>query len=155
MLKNKVLTIDNLQKRGWVMVNMCIMCRAHEESVFQLFDECSFFRQSLYSAFQALSQYKQFIAITEAPDRLYLWTQSSHIPIWIRKIILLASFIIWRERCLRIFTGHCKTVQDWNRNTFLPSDWRLLDHKIAANSILFQINFSISLYAHCWWASIF
>jgi zinc-binding in reverse transcriptase len=47
MLKNKILTIDNLQKKGWTMINMCTLCRMNEELVPHLFDGCFFFRESL------------------------------------------------------------------------------------------------------------
>ena len=29
----KVLTLDQVQKRGWALVNRCCLCQAHEESI--------------------------------------------------------------------------------------------------------------------------
>ncbi|CAN0887989.1 hypothetical protein LINGRAHAP2_LOCUS15726 [Linum grandiflorum] len=38
----KIATIDNLQKRGFQMVNMCVLCRKETESVDHLFIHCEF-----------------------------------------------------------------------------------------------------------------
>lgn len=42
MYLNKILTVDNLRRRGWCIVNWCIMCKANLESTKHLFNECPF-----------------------------------------------------------------------------------------------------------------
>ena len=36
----KILTIDNLKKRGFYITNRCCLCKEKEESISQLFIEC-------------------------------------------------------------------------------------------------------------------
>ena len=44
VLKNKVLTWDNLQKRGKIGPVICPLCRAGEETVLHLFSRCMFWK---------------------------------------------------------------------------------------------------------------
>jgi len=44
MLKNKILTLDNLTRRGWHMVNRCIMCKEQAESVRHMMQHCKFMK---------------------------------------------------------------------------------------------------------------
>ena len=41
-LNNKILTWDNLQKRGWNGPNWCALCNSNEENVSHLFNFCSY-----------------------------------------------------------------------------------------------------------------
>ncbi|XP_058078534.1 uncharacterized protein LOC131226828 [Magnolia sinica] len=43
--KRKVLTVDNLRKRGMIITNICLCCMSHEETVDHLFIHCSFFHK--------------------------------------------------------------------------------------------------------------
>ena len=45
MLQNRILTVDNLIKRGQKIPNRCILCKNHCESVDHLFLHCDFTRQ--------------------------------------------------------------------------------------------------------------
>lgn len=42
MLRNKILTMDNLIKRGWQTPNRCILCKQAAESVQHLFATCPY-----------------------------------------------------------------------------------------------------------------
>jgi zinc-binding in reverse transcriptase len=44
MLLNIILITDSLKKRGWVLPNICVMCRADEESVHHLLNSCVYIR---------------------------------------------------------------------------------------------------------------
>ena len=37
---NKILTLDNIQKRGWAVANMCFLCEKEEESADHLLIHC-------------------------------------------------------------------------------------------------------------------
>ncbi|CAL1402815.1 unnamed protein product [Linum trigynum] len=41
---NKVLTLDNLKKRGWCLANKCVLCMKDEESVHHMLVECEYVR---------------------------------------------------------------------------------------------------------------
>jgi zinc-binding in reverse transcriptase len=45
MLHNKILTLNNLIRKGWQMSNICHMYRNQEERVNHLFHECHFATQ--------------------------------------------------------------------------------------------------------------
>jgi zinc-binding in reverse transcriptase len=45
MLRNKLLTIDNLIARDWVITSICYLCRQHQESAKHIFTECLCARQ--------------------------------------------------------------------------------------------------------------
>jgi hypothetical protein len=40
MIQNKILTIDNLKKKGMILVNKCVMCKRENETVKHLFSRC-------------------------------------------------------------------------------------------------------------------
>jgi zinc-binding in reverse transcriptase len=42
MLKNKLLTIDNLMRWDWTLLNMCYLCRLNQETTYHLFEECEY-----------------------------------------------------------------------------------------------------------------
>lgn len=44
VLSNRLLTIDNLNKRGWPLVNRCVLCKNQSESVKHMLDECNYSR---------------------------------------------------------------------------------------------------------------
>lgn len=39
---NKILTAENLAKRGWNMPSTCVLCRQNNESIKHMFFECVF-----------------------------------------------------------------------------------------------------------------
>ena len=47
-LKNKLLTWDNLQKRGWIEPSICALCCADEDSVQHLFCSCAVWKNVLF-----------------------------------------------------------------------------------------------------------
>ena len=42
MIQNKLLMIDNLVDRGWLVPNRCVMCKRASESVQHIFNGCYF-----------------------------------------------------------------------------------------------------------------
>jgi zinc-binding in reverse transcriptase len=100
MLLNRILTTDNLKKKGWSLVSMCVMCRANEESVEHLFSSCSF----TCFLFHTLSLLFTIEFLTDLITAISDTTTQNKT----REIILIAHFIIWRERCSRIFRNQMK-----------------------------------------------
>lgn len=102
MMQNKVLTIDNLMKRGWTMVNRCIMCRNQLESVIHLFEECTvtieiYRKLALTMGMKLPTRHARKALITNEINKEE------------RSLLLIAQFVVWRERCSRIFTD--KSIQ--------------------------------------------
>jgi zinc-binding in reverse transcriptase len=128
MAKNKILT-DNLVRRGWLLFNMCFMCRSSEETVSHLFDQCSFARQMYQLIPQRISGLTEFwIRMGNSCNYINV-VRDKHFDITNRSIFAITHFIIWRERCNRIF----KRVQlDINNLIEQLEDEIQLNRKAAA-----------------------
>jgi zinc-binding in reverse transcriptase len=40
LLNNRLLSTNNLIKRGWILPSMCYLCRQHQESASHIFTQC-------------------------------------------------------------------------------------------------------------------
>jgi zinc-binding in reverse transcriptase len=106
MLQNKLHTTDNLTRRGWNVVSICYLCRQQAESVDHMFGCYGFtqqVRQSIKSTYRGkLSQ--DFTHQSYATDILYDGDKFQKI------IQITMCFVIWRERCSRIFREVSQTT---------------------------------------------
>lgn len=107
MSHNKLLTVDNLNKRGWSLVNRCILCKADLESINHMINVCPF-SLAVYSA-----------VFLHIPDGMPLsstpYTEAILSPKFSKKqrgTLLITQFVIWRERCSRIFRESNKEVEE-------------------------------------------
>lgn len=108
MLLNKLFTIDNLHKRGWPIVNRCVLCKAQGESIKHMLHDC-IFSKAVYSKLRR-----------HLPDRLPSIDNVTPIETLTdsratkrqKTIILIVQFCIWRERCNRTFTEESKEAKD-------------------------------------------
>lgn len=98
-LHGKILTIDNLKRRGFLLANQCVMCNCVEESINHLFIHCPFTStvwhkvlQKFDIAWTFLEDLQQFISNWKCP--------SAHQPIrqfW-KLIPPHICWHIWKER---------------------------------------------------------
>lgn len=106
MIRNIILTIDNLKRKGMILVNTCAMCKKANETVKHLFSQCEL----------SCQVYTQMT--TEYQIRLPDYQQVNHLLINInytrreRSLFLIANFVIWRERCTRIFRDSESGLED-------------------------------------------
>ncbi|KAJ3690430.1 hypothetical protein LUZ61_019594 [Rhynchospora tenuis] len=98
LAQNRIATLDNLKKRGWVLANRCILCFHHEESVTHIFNQCAFFQQCRQKALQRIDTFFAPPGTSSIDFILGLNYPKSH-----REVLAILSFIVWRERCSRIF----------------------------------------------------
>lgn len=103
MVQNKLLTIDNLNKRGWYLTNRCIMCTNQLETVKHLFSTCSTAKQT----YLAVASDLQITVPREPIQALTEGTGTKRT----RSILLITQFILWRERCNRTFRDSSKNTQ--------------------------------------------
>jgi zinc-binding in reverse transcriptase len=98
-LKNKIHTIDNLIMRGWIIPNMCCLCKQAAKKVQHLFSQCYYtntVRQLL------------IIDIQQEPTELFIRGQFSQLILseeeafW-RTVQVAFYYNIWKKRCRRIF----------------------------------------------------
>ncbi|XP_078150204.1 uncharacterized protein LOC144545511 [Carex rostrata] len=106
MILNRLLTIDNLVRRGWSLVNRCVLCKNCEETVSHLFNECTLSIHVYGLVVNLLG-----IARNEIQDvelRTEAITDKGSRTSKIRSILLVSQFVIWKERCSRIFRDETK-----------------------------------------------
>ncbi|KAJ4782011.1 RNA-directed DNA polymerase (reverse transcriptase)-related family protein [Rhynchospora pubera] len=110
MLQNKIATLDNLQRRGWSLPNRCSLCLADCETVQHLFNQCPF---SL-DFFHCLSSTPTFMSLgnSSALFKDHLALLNGIFEDAAKDIVAISYFIIWRERCNRIFKDTSKIPSD-------------------------------------------
>ncbi|XP_074278284.1 uncharacterized protein LOC141601876 [Silene latifolia] len=103
--ENRLPTVDNLCKRGMVLVNRCALCESAAETAGHLFFECSFSAEVWFQ----VSRWVQvpFQASLSQILRWYkLYNRGSALVKRKRRCLLLCViYLIWRERNRRIFKG--------------------------------------------------
>lgn len=99
LVNNRLLTIDNLRKRGFPITNRCVMCYCDAESAVYMVEHCSFATE-MYRRMDITTTMR-----THTIDALLRLENNKKA----RGTSLVAMFVIWRERCARIF-------QDTNKN---------------------------------------
>jgi zinc-binding in reverse transcriptase len=107
VLRNSILTLDNLKKRGWQMPNRCCLCFQEEESVNHIFKGCKLtteIRKYVCKVWQLRGQHPP--SKYERGDFQMAIDQSISAQ-W-RSLVIITCFIIWRERCNQIFQNEQK-----------------------------------------------
>lgn len=107
MLRNRILTVDNLVARGWAMVNMCIICKKDSETVKHLFGDCQTANQIRLQILVQHAEASQCSFFSNGKFRKALLNSQKMA---VRRLQLVFCFVIWRERCRRIFQEKFKTV---------------------------------------------
>lgn len=120
MLNNKILTIDNLMKRGWNKVNRCILCKRRTKTVSHIFSDCQHTQRVRQQAMQLVQQIQggdyRNVIIREQNQKQ-------------RQFQVTLCFLNWRERCMQIFREESKqpmiltkTVKEKFQNWFHRSE---------------------------------
>ncbi|KAJ4794835.1 hypothetical protein LUZ62_046081 [Rhynchospora pubera] len=104
LLHDKLATIDNLQLRGMTLVNRCPLCLLACESATHLANHCPFFLEVKQLVFNSLALTIQ----TTAPTQSLLVDQT--ISQKHKGILAIICYIVWRERCTRIFKNCTNTA---------------------------------------------
>lgn len=97
MMLNKILTIDNLMKRGWAMVNRCTMCKKKSETVIHLFEQCTVTNE----IYQQLALDMRMKLPTRHATKALINDELNKEE---KSLLLIAQFVVWRERSSRIST---------------------------------------------------
>ena len=130
LCNDKILTAQNLRKRGFHIVGICYMCRASDESTEHLFNSCLSTRTIHEQLYGERGIHQQ---ITTDTDLIAAITDNT-ISKRTRAVILTSHFVLWRKRCNRIFNEKISSNEDilsqireeWsnaNGNTEAPQ-WR-------------------------------
>lgn len=106
MLRNRILTVDNLVRRGWNMPNRCSMCKRKEETVKHLFRQCSYIAELKYKIERQMRLPSCLKFRTGNYKEAMLSSQYTEV----KKVQITTCFVLWRERCRRIFRDEEKPV---------------------------------------------
>ena len=91
VLKNKVLTWDNIKKRTWLGLGRCVLCGAFEENINHLFTSCDFFHYVWVVVSHSLKLCDQHLKS-------------------FRNILLLVWWGVWHQRNKLIFEGKTPNI---------------------------------------------
>ncbi|KAJ4793535.1 RNA-directed DNA polymerase (reverse transcriptase)-related family protein [Rhynchospora pubera] len=117
LLQNKLPTMDNLQLRGFILINRCALCKSDCESIQHIFDHCLFSSMVLQQVLN-LSGTPQI----QIPANLAFLT--TDITAKQKEILAIAWYFIWRERCSRVFSE--KHSNTHSLAMLIIEEWRLL-----------------------------
>jgi hypothetical protein len=110
--RGKILTLDNLSRRGLVVVNRCWLCEADGESVDHLLLHCRVAR-ALWDAF--FSRFGLCWVMPSTVKDLYAswWTggRSRSAVVW-KMVLLCIMWCIWRERNDRCFEDKSRSLEE-------------------------------------------
>ncbi|CAN1279152.1 hypothetical protein LINPERPRIM_LOCUS16904, partial [Linum perenne] len=111
VFRNRIATIDNLQRRGFAFPNRCV-CELEAESADHIFIQCRFSSQVWSKLSSTLSIHGPMPSSLGA--LLLMWKDMNWaLDFSVAKKVLLHSFFwhIWLERNDRIFKDACRSVQ--------------------------------------------
>ena len=119
-LKNRISTMDNLRRKGLVLVNACPLCLQDEESVEHLLLKCSFTHRVWTTVLDSfgcrwvlpnslLALFEAWINPPVAPRGKEMWNWSFVAVIW----------TVWKERNSRCFEGIASSANSVSDKTNL------------------------------------
>jgi hypothetical protein len=108
----KILTVDNLRRRGMVVVNRCWLCESDEELVDHLLLHCGAVR-TLWDAFFARFGLC-WVMLRSVKDLFASWWSSGRsrsVVVW-KMVSLCIMWCIWRERNARCFEDSSRSSEE-------------------------------------------
>lgn len=104
LLQNRICTIDNLQKKGWQLPNMCQLCRREEETTHHILFTCSLTVQLRNYIIDTVPQdFDRAMAAAFAAARHHTVILEHQTENWTQLTVVL-YFVLWKERCRRVFS---------------------------------------------------
>lgn len=118
-IQNKILTIENLHKRGFVIPNRCYLCESQLETSNHFFLCCSFAQRNVLCSSKIVGV--KWVAPESFQDLCLGWNPPSRN----RRIRTLKNFSLthfacsnWKEQNAEVFRNEKKTPKVVTRNMF-------------------------------------
>lgn len=109
LLQNKIITVDNLIKRGWNMPNIYYLCRSEEKDANHPFGYCrctQHVRRLVVAHFANTIEFSDDLTQGRYKEVALLQGKMKQ-----KRLQFTVCFVIWRERCSTIFRQEQKTSQ--------------------------------------------
>lgn len=131
--RNKVLTAEILQKRGWNGPSICVLCNSNTETLDHILFQCNY-AKSLWRGLLHNSNTTQRFLITVSGNLADRWRQIRSTVSGISKSYLDLCFAaayweLWNERNRRIFNDRQGQCNNLRRSVLYSADlWKLVLH---------------------------
>lgn len=134
---NRILTWDNLRKRGFLGPSICLICNQEEETALHLMQTCQLSRKIWEKV--AFRCQKEGQVLGDIEDTIRQWPQTPYqckiLNILWQTIPGFLMWNIWKERNRRIFKGQSMTMEQvWKgihnniRETLSTKNWSQDDY---------------------------
>ncbi|XP_074313687.1 uncharacterized protein LOC141648877 [Silene latifolia] len=124
--QKKIATVDNMQHRGFYMVNRCSLCEAALEDHAHLFFNCSFSKDIWQQLMYWMGVNRAGLCLLSALEHAGIGGKQNWRMAWFSTTLAAAVYQIWNERNSRLFRGRKATVHDIVRKIKFLVSTRLL-----------------------------
>lgn len=126
--RNRILTHDNLKRRGLVIVSRCTLCKRNEETVKHLLQHCQFTRYvySLLQLERPSNTWPSYPVFDITDERVTGLLTGMEI-----RLMLIMQFVVWRERCARVFAENERQPHELTQDIMQELQWSEMKSKNA------------------------
>ncbi|XP_074315119.1 uncharacterized protein LOC141651299 [Silene latifolia] len=110
-VQNGLPTVDNLIRRGMVMVNRCVLCLADMESIRHLFFTCPYSHDVMQRVLLWLGLTRRPLCLRQELLKLSRYKGKGWRKKWARCCIAAAVYLIWQQRNWRLFDRGSRSVE--------------------------------------------
>jgi zinc-binding in reverse transcriptase len=132
MLRNAILMVNDLKRREWQLANIYHMCYNAEETVHRLFMDCQFIKE-IRCYIHNVAHNHRFLSTNYRSGQCYFILNMAEDKRW-KRMKVVSCFVIWRERCTRIFWEENNASLTMVKETLLEFK-KLIQRVIKAISI--------------------
>ncbi|XP_074283365.1 uncharacterized protein LOC141607914 [Silene latifolia] len=110
--QQKLATVDNLQSRGFYMVNRCSLCEISLEDHAHLFFNCSFSKDVWQQLLQWMGMHRAGSCLLAELEQANFRSKHNWRMAWFCTSLAAAVYQIWNERNSRLFRGRKAAVTE-------------------------------------------
>ncbi|XP_074305598.1 uncharacterized protein LOC141640816 [Silene latifolia] len=110
--QQKLATVDNLQSRGFSVVNRCSLCEIALEDHAHLFFNCSFSKDVWHQLLQWMGMHRAGSCLLTELEHAKFGSTHNWRMAWYCTSLAAAVYQIWTERNTRLFRGRKATVTE-------------------------------------------
>jgi zinc-binding in reverse transcriptase len=109
---NQYPPLDNLIRKGWIMPNICHLCRKEAETAQHMFQQCDYTRQVIQMTIHQVRQISFTLDFQQGQYDAVMLEAGNKSQ---KRLQAALQFVVWRERCTRIFMEEYKNTMELQR----------------------------------------